>query len=116
MTEIALICWRTGWITLALTWGNRMKAVLIEVGGLRPGAPTSSLRRTLTSFPGVINASIDAASRQVTVLYDPDLVTDDDLRSLIERCGIHCISISPGVVFEPCPAGPSEAQVRSDEN
>ena len=102
--------------SLSRAMENRTKAALIEIGGLRPGAPSSSLIRTLTGFPGVITASVDANSRQVTVLYDPDLVTNYDLRSLIERCGTHCVSISPVVISEPCPAPPTQTMARGREN
>lgn len=69
-----------------------MQAVLIEIGGLRPGAPALALIRTLSSRPGVLRASVNESARQVTVAYDPELVTVEELRALIQRCGLHCIS------------------------
>lgn len=69
-----------------------MKAVVIEVAGLRPGAPALSLVHTLTSQPGVLHAVVHADSRQVTVLYDPTRLTLEAVRGLVERCGLHCVS------------------------
>lgn len=69
-----------------------MKAVLIEIGGLRPGAPALALLRTLHGREGVLRAAVSEGARQVTVVYDPAVVTVDDLRALIERSGLHCIS------------------------
>lgn len=80
-----------------------MQAVLIEIAGLRPGAPTHSLIRTLSTQPGVRRVSVDASSRQVTVLYDPNRTTVEELRDLITRCGLHCIShaVSDDTCLEP---------------
>lgn len=69
-----------------------MHAVLIEIAGLRPGAPTASLVRTLSAQSGVAHVTVNAASRQVTVLYDPNRTTVGQLRALITRCGLHCVS------------------------
>ena len=69
-----------------------MKAVLIEIAGLRPGAPARALVHTLASQPGVLHAVVHADSRQVTVLYDPTRLTIEDMRGLIERCGLHCVA------------------------
>ena len=77
-----------------------MKAVLIEIAGLRPGAPALALVHTLTSQPGVLHAVVHADSRQVTVLYDPTRITIDKIRDLIERCGFHCVSHA--VIADPC--------------
>lgn len=85
-----------------------MQAVLIQIAGLRPGAPTSSLVRTLSSRPGVRHVSVDAGSRQVTVVHDPNRITVEELRDLIAQCGLHCIS---HVVTEaPCPE-PSTTEI-----
>lgn len=78
-----------------------MKAVLIEIAGLRPGAPARALVHTLTSQPGVLHAVVHADSRQVTVLYDPTRLTIEDMRGLIERCGLHCVSHV--VIPDTCP-------------
>lgn len=82
--------------------GNSMKAVLVAVGGLTAGPRTNSLLRTVTSFPGVLSASVDAGLHQVMVLFEPELVTNDDLRSMVVRAGIECVSISQGVVHHSC--------------
>lgn len=69
-----------------------MQAVLIEIAGLRLGAPARALVHTLTGQPGVLHAVVHADSRQVTVLYDPTRLTIEDMRGLIERCGLHCVA------------------------
>ena len=78
-----------------------MKAVLIEIAGLRPGAPAVSLVQTLTSQPGVLHAVVHADSRQVTVLYDPTRLTIEEVRGVIERCGLHCVGHV--VIPDTCP-------------
>ena len=77
-----------------------MKAVLMEIAGLRPGAPAHALVHTLTRQPGVLHAVVHADSRQVTVLYDPMQITIDAVREVIERCGLHCVSHV--VIADPC--------------
>lgn len=77
-----------------------MKAVLIEIAGLRPGAPALALVHTLTTQPGVLHAVVHADSRRVTVLYDPTRTTIAALREVIERCGLHCVSHL--VIADPC--------------
>ena len=77
-----------------------MKAVFIDIAGLRPGAPALALAHTLTSQPGVLHDVVHADSRQVTVLYDPARITIDDIRASIERCGVHCVSHA--VIADPC--------------
>jgi hypothetical protein len=41
-----------------------MQAVLIEIGGLRPGPPALALVRTLSSQSGVLRASVNESARQ----------------------------------------------------
>ena len=77
-----------------------MKAVLIKIAGLQPGAPGLALVQALTSKSGVLHAVVDADSRQVTVLYDSRRITIDEVRGLIERCGLHCVSHV--VIPDPC--------------
>ena len=89
-----------------------MKAVLIDVAGLRPGAPALALVHALTSQPGVLHAVVHADSRQVTVLYDPARMTIDDVRGVIERCGVHCVSHV--VIADPCPdTSPQQTPVKA---
>jgi copper chaperone len=47
----------------------------------------TSIEGALGPLDGVRTASVDIAARAVTVSYDPDRVSDDDLRQAIEAQG-----------------------------
>ena len=78
-----------------------MQAVLIEIAGLRHGAPAQALVRTLTGHDGVNHVTVNDRTDQVTVLYDPDEVTVEELRDVIRQCGLHCVTHV--VTASPCP-------------
>lgn len=77
-----------------------MQAVLVEIAGLRHGAPAQALVRTLTGHEGVHHVTVNDRTDQVTVLYDPDVVTVEELRDAIRRCGLHCVTHV--VTASPC--------------
>ncbi|HEX9596706.1 MAG TPA: cation transporter, partial [Anaerolineales bacterium] len=67
-----------------------MKEVVLEAGGLVRGSSAPALETFLRRHPGVHHAEASYMSDTVTVGYDETVISEAEIRGLIEECGYHC--------------------------
>lgn len=58
-----------------------------EVGGMRAPGSADEIDFTLSHIDGVKSVMVDKNRQQVTVSFDPELVTDNHLRSTLAALG-----------------------------
>jgi P-type Cu2+ transporter len=67
-----------------------MKQVVLETGELFRGSSAAALQSVLEGQPGVHHADVNPVSQTATVAFDERVVSEADLRRLVEACGYHC--------------------------
>jgi Cu2+-exporting ATPase len=67
-----------------------MKEVVLEAGGLVRGSSAPALQTYLLRHPGVHRAEASYFSDTVTVAYDENVISEQQIRELIQACGYHC--------------------------
>ncbi len=67
-----------------------MRDLVLEAGGLLRGSSAPALETFLRRHPGVHHADANYLSQTVTVGYDEAMISEAELRWLIETCGYHC--------------------------
>jgi Cu2+-exporting ATPase len=66
-----------------------MKEIVLEAGGLR-GSSAPALQTFLRRHAGIHHAEASPMSDTVTVGYDEAVISETEIRHLIEECGLHC--------------------------
>jgi Cu2+-exporting ATPase len=85
-----------------------MRQVVLETGGIFRGSSAASLQAVLERQPGVHHADVNPVSQTATVAFDEAIVSEADLRRLVEACGYHCRGeVVPSHVCAPAEAGPA---------
>ena len=67
-----------------------MREAVLEAGGLLRGSSGPALQTVLERHAGVHHAEANYLNETVTVGFDERVVTEADIRDLIEECGYHC--------------------------
>jgi Cu2+-exporting ATPase len=81
-----------------------MKHVVLEAAGLSRGSFAPTLQAFVGRQRGIHHVEANPAGETVTVGYDESLVSEADLRRLIEACGYHCRGeVVPAHVCTPGP-------------
>jgi Cu2+-exporting ATPase len=86
--------------------------VVLHVGEQYRGSEKLVVEKALRSRPGVIEVDANPAAQTATVTYDPQLASVEQLRRLVEECGLDCAGCNvPGCVCDPLqePAAPPPA-------
>jgi P-type Cu2+ transporter len=82
-----------------------MKEVVLEAGRMLRGSSASALETFLRRHAGIHHAEANAMSDTVTVGYDETVISEAEIRRLIEQCGYHCRGeVLPRHVCAPEPA------------
>lgn len=86
-----------------------MKEIVLEAGGLLRGSSAPALQTFLSRHAGIHHAEANYMSDTVTVGYDEAVISEAEIRNLIEECGYHCrgevlprhiCAVEPGAVDE----------------
>lgn len=67
-----------------------MKEAVFEATGLQRGSSGPALQTFLLRQRGVHRAEANVMSQTVTVAYDEAVISEDQVRRLIQQCGYHC--------------------------
>ena len=67
-----------------------MKEVVLEAGGLLRGSSAPALETFLRRHAGIHHAEANVMSDTITVGYDETVISEAEIRRLIEQCGYHC--------------------------
>ena len=67
-----------------------MKELVLEAGGLLRGSSAPALQTFLRRHAGIHHAEASTMSDTVTVGYDESVISETEIRHLIEECGLHC--------------------------
>ncbi len=67
-----------------------MTQVVLETGGIFRGSSAAALQAVLERQPGVHHAEVNPVSQTATIAFDESVVSEADLRRLVETCGYHC--------------------------
>ncbi len=67
-----------------------MKEIVLEAGGLLRGSSAPALQTFLRRHAGIHHAEASTMSDTVTVGYDESVISETEIRHLIEECGLHC--------------------------
>jgi Cu2+-exporting ATPase len=80
-----------------------MKQVVFEAGGLLRGSSAPALQTFLSRHKGIRKAEANTYSQTVTIEYNENEITAEEIRKLIDQCGYHCLGeVVPDHV---CPHG-----------
>ncbi|CAO2839573.1 unnamed protein product [Amaranthus hypochondriacus] len=66
---------------------RKTRTIQVSVGGMTCAACSNSVESALLAVNGVFEASVALLQNKAHVLFDPDLVKDEDIRSAIEDAG-----------------------------
>jgi Cu2+-exporting ATPase len=81
-----------------------MKEAVFEAGGLLRGSSASALEAYLRRHPGIHRIEANYMSDTATVMYDDGVISEADIKKLIEECGYHCRGEAlPRHICEPEP-------------
>lgn len=86
--------------------------ITLPVTGMTCASCSARVERTLRKLPGVSEARVNLASEQATVIYEPDRVDYDSMKSAIEAAGYGVIETSGATLAE---AEDIEAAARARE-
>jgi Cu2+-exporting ATPase len=75
---------------LVISRRHSMKHVVLEAGGLLRGSSAPVLETFLRRHRGIHQAEANSLGDTVTVGYDETVISEADIRRLIEECGYHC--------------------------
>ena len=86
-----------------------MTEVVLEAGGLLRGSSAPALETYLRRHRGIHHADASTLSQTVTVGFDEGVISEAEIRRLIERCGYHCAGrVMPRHVVAQAELGPGE--------
>lgn len=66
------------------------QAATFEVRDLLSPLTARGIEKQLSRLPGVTGAAMNPAGASVTVRFDPERVSSEQIRATIEDCGFHC--------------------------
>ena len=64
-----------------------MDKTLINIGGMHCASCAASIEKALKKTNGVKEASVNLATEKASVLFDPQLIVESDLKGVIEGVG-----------------------------
>ncbi len=80
----------------------RERTVVLEVSGINWASSKGMVESTLLRRRGVIGVDANPVSQTASVSYDPELTSQEELRTWIEDCGYHCAGQSvPAHICDP---------------
>jgi Cu+-exporting ATPase len=85
----------------------------LDIDGMTCASCVRRVEKALGKVEGVASASVNLATEQATVRFDPDSVTDADLVAAVERAGYSAsrrVAAEPATVTSGALAGPTAAE------
>src|SRR3990172_4774557 len=70
--------------------GHGLREVVLEASGLLGASSAPALEAFLRRHSGIHHAAANYLNQTVTVGYDESLISEAEIRRLIEECGYHC--------------------------
>lgn len=71
---------------------NSVRAI-IHVGGMSCASCVKRVEDSLSKLSGIYSAAVNFAAEQAEVLFDPDFVSEEDLRKAVTEAGYEVINI-----------------------
>lgn len=73
-----------------------MRTEILNVKGMTCGGCTSAVTKSLKAMQGVKDVAVDLGQGEVTVQFDQEAASMDDLRGAVSRAGFEVVEKSSG--------------------
>nr|AGO68201.1 heavy metal ATPase 7 [Silene vulgaris] len=83
--------------------GRNTRKIKVSVGGMTCAACSNSVESALRSVHGVHEASVALLQNQACVVFDPDLLKDEDIKAAIEDAGFDAEILPEAKSSQPAP-------------
>ena len=85
-----------------MTTTRTPESTVLHVGGLHYASEKAVVEHALGAQPGVLAVEANPVAQTVTVTFDPEQTSVEDLQTWVEDCGYHCAGQSvPGHICDP---------------